>query len=232
MTNDDRVSYLAGEPDARLEESERAELDRVRSALNDPAVWAEPAPDLEDRIVAAISAAAREEGVPGAAPAPPPVAPDAEPEPPLASVTRLRPRWVRYAVSAVAAAAVVAVALAISLSSGGQPVQYAAALGGTQLEPGASGDVTMTKTTSGWRITLHAKGLPRRDGGQYYEAWLKNAQGQLVPIGTFNQGDDVTLWSGVTPADFRTMTVTRQDATGGPASSGQVVLSGPTHLKD
>lgn len=221
MTNDDRVSYLAGEPDARVEESERAELDRVRSALNDPAVWAEPAPDLEDRIVAAISAAAREEGAPAAAP-----------ERPLATVTPLRPRWVRYAVSAVAAAAVVAVALAISLSSGGHPVQYAAALGGTQLEPSASGDVTMTKTTSGWRITLHAKGLPRRDGGQYYEAWLKNAQGQLVPIGTFNQGDDVTLWSGVTPAEFPTMTVTRQDATGGPASSGQVVLAGPTHLKD
>jgi hypothetical protein len=230
MTNDDRVSYLAGEPDARLDESERAELDRVRSALNDPAVWAEPAADLEDRIVVAISAAAREEGVPAVAP--PPVAPDAEPERPLASVTPLRPRWVRYAVSGVAAAAVVAVALAISLNSGGQPVQYAAALGGTQLEPSASGDVTMTKTTSGWRITLLAKGLPRRDGGQYYEAWLKNAQGQLVPIGTFNQGDDVTLWSGVTPADFPTMTVTRQDATGGPASSGQVVLAGPSHEKD
>ncbi|MFL6100297.1 MAG: anti-sigma factor [Actinomycetales bacterium] len=215
MTNDDRISYLAGEPDARIEESERAQLDRVRSALNDPAVWAEPAPDLEDRIVAAITAAAREEA---------PVAP-------AAPVVLLRPRWVRYAVSAVAAAAVVAVALAISLNRGGQPVQFAASLNGTRLAPSASGEVTLTKTTSGWRITLHAKGLPRRDGGEYYEAWLKNAQGQLVPIGTFNQGDDVTLWSGVSPANYPTLTVTRQVANGQQASSGQVVLAGPTHQK-
>jgi hypothetical protein len=224
MTNDDRVSYLAGEPDARIEESERAELDRVRSALNDAAVWAEPAPDLEDRIVAAITAAAREEA---------PVAPAAPavPAAPAAPVVPLRPRWVRYAVSAVAAAAVVAVALAISLNRGGQPVQFAASLNGTRLAPSASGQVTLTKTTSGWRITLHAKGLPRRDGGEYYEAWLKNAQGQLVPIGTFNQGDDVTLWSGVSPANYPTLTVTRQVANGQQASSGQVVLAGPTHQK-
>ena len=34
---------------------------------------------------------------------------------------------------------------------------------------------------------INATGLPRRDNGAYYEAWLKNAAGVLVPIGTFNQ---------------------------------------------
>jgi hypothetical protein len=30
-----------------------------------------------------------------------------------------------------------------------------------------------------------ATGLPRPDGGRFYEAWLRNAAALLVPIGTF-----------------------------------------------
>lgn len=228
MSSDDRISYLSGDPDVHVEDDERAELDRIRTALGDDAVWVEPSLDLEDRIVAAISAAAAAERPPQAPAAP--AEPDAGPGDELAA-RRQRRRWTTYGVSAAAAAAAVAVAVAIGVNHGSQPVQFAAALKGSQLAPSASGDVTMTKTTSGWRITLHAKGLPRRDNGEYYEAWLKNAQGQLVAIGTFNQGDNVTLWAGVPPSAFPTMTVTRQDTAGGPASSGQVVLAGPSHPK-
>ena len=87
----------------------------------------------------------------------------------------------------------------------------------------------MTKTSSGWRIHLQAAGLARLDNGAYYEAWLKNSAGTLVPIGTFNQGEDVTLWSGVPPTDYPSITVTRQSADAGPASSGQKVLVGTSH---
>jgi hypothetical protein len=97
------------------------------------------------------------------------------------------------------------------------------------LAPGATGQATMIQTTAGWRITLHASGLPRLDNGQFYEAWLKNAAGILVPIGTFNQPDDITLWSGVAPTGYPTITVTRQRADGNPASSGQRVLVGLAH---
>ena len=73
-------------------------------------------------------------------------------------------------------------------------------------------------------------GLPRRDNGAYYEAWVKDSTGALVPVGTFNQPDDVTLWAGVPPASHPTFTVTRQLANGDPASTGQVVLLGTAHL--
>ena len=86
--------------------------------------------------------------------------------------------------------------------SGASPTQFKAALSATGLAPGASGNATLTKTTAGWRIELQITGLPRRDDGRYYEAWLKNAAGILVPIGTFNQGPSVTLWAGVAPTSF------------------------------
>ena len=122
-----------------------------------------------------------------------------------------------------------AVAIGLSvLGSNGSSEQFRAALGGTSLAPGASGSATLTKTTSGWRIELDASGLPRLDKGRFYEAWLKNAAGILVPVGTFNEGRKVTLWSGASPKDgFTTLTVTQERADGDQSSSGQKVLVGP-----
>ena len=78
----------------------------------------------------------------------------------------------------------------------------------------------------GFRIVLEARGLPPLPPGEYYQAWLKNARGTLVPIGTFNTGRDVTLWAGVSPKEFPTLTVTRERADGIQASSGEKVLVG------
>ena len=105
--------------------------------------------------------------------------------------------------------------------------RFQAALAPTALAPGASGEATLTKTSSGWRIHLHATGLPRLEGTRFYEAWLLNSAGVLVPIGTFNEGRDVTLWAGVSPASFTVLTVTRERADGDQASSGEKVLVGP-----
>jgi hypothetical protein len=80
--------------------------------------------------------------------------------------------------------------------------------------------------SSGWQVELSASGLPHLTNGRYYQAWLKNSAGVLVPIGTFNDAAKVTLWSGVPVTQFRTLTVTRQEANGNPASSGQRVLIG------
>jgi len=82
----------------------------------------------------------------------------------------------------------------------------------------------LTKTTSGWRIELDATGLPRLDNGRFYEAWLKNPAGVLVPLGTFNEGRKVTLWAGVSPETFTALSVTREQADGNQASSGLKVL--------
>jgi hypothetical protein len=81
-------------------------------------------------------------------------------------------------------------------------------------------------------LELKARDLPRLDGGRFYQAWLKapGPDGRTVPIGTFSEGngDVVTLWSGVSPVKFPTLTVTIEAPDGDQASSGQRVLVGET----
>jgi anti-sigma-K factor RskA len=138
-----------------------------------------------------------------------------------------RARTSRFAAVGLAVATVAAAAVAVVvLSRGSSAERFHAALGSTGLVPGAEGEATLTKTTSGWRIELDATGLPRLDNGRFYEGWLKNAAGVLVPIGTFNEGRKVTLWAGVSPEHFTTLTVTRERADGDQASSGKKVLLG------
>jgi hypothetical protein len=84
----------------------------------------------------------------------------------------------------------------------------------------------LVETSAGWRIELHATGLPRLANGRFYEAWLRNPAGVLVPVGTFNEGRKVTLWAGVSPKDFPTLTVTREQTDGNQTSSGEKVLVG------
>ena len=135
----------------------------------------------------------------------------------------------RRRVVAVGSALVVALAVVIALAvlrTGTQSERFRAALAPTSLVPAAGGEATLTKTASGWRIELDATGLPRRDGGLFYEAWLRSRAGVLVPIGTFNEGRKVTLWAGVSPRDYPSLTVTREPADGNQASSGEKVLVG------
>jgi hypothetical protein len=129
----------------------------------------------------------------------------------------------------VGAAATAALAVAVGVAvfrSGTSGVRFHAALAATDLVPGATGAATLSKTSSGWRVELNATGLPRLAGGGFYEAWLRNSAGVLVPIGTFNEGRKVTLWAGVSPKSFTTLTVTRERADGDQASSGDNVLIG------
>jgi anti-sigma-K factor RskA len=141
--------------------------------------------------------------------------------------TQRAPMQRRLVLIGAAAAAVSAVAISLAvLGSGTSGERFHAALASTELAPGARGEATLTKTSSGWRIELHATGLPRLEGGRFYEAWLRNPAGVLVPVGTFNEGRKVTLWAGVSPREFTTLTVTREEADGDQASSGAKVLFG------
>ena len=135
---------------------------------------------------------------------------------------RVSPRPVLVG-AAVTAALAVGVAVFRSGTSG---VRFHAALAATDLVPGARGAATLSKTLSGWRVELNATGLPHLAGGRFYEAWLRNSAGVLVPIGTFNEGRKVTLWAGVSPKSFTTLTVTREQADGDQTSSGEKVLVG------
>jgi hypothetical protein len=135
----------------------------------------------------------------------------------------------RLAVAGVAAAVAAAAVGLIASGQGGSPERFRGALVGTPSAHGASGEATLTRTSSGWRVELDASGLPRLDRGRFYEAWLRNRAGVLVPVGTFNGGKKVTLWAGVSPAAFRSFTVTRERADGDQGSSGEKVLIG--HLR-
>jgi hypothetical protein len=143
-----------------------------------------------------------------------------------------RSRSPRRLVAIGACAAVVAVAVAVgvvSLRSGTSAHGFHAVLAATGLEPGARGEATLARTSSGWRIELRATGLPRLADGRFYEAWLRDAGGVLVPVGTFNEAAPryVTLWAGVSPKAFTTLVVTRERADSDQASSGREVLVGP-----
>jgi hypothetical protein len=134
----------------------------------------------------------------------------------------------------VGAAATAALAVAVGLTvfrSGTSGERFHAALAATDLVPGATGAATLSKTSSGWRVELNATGLPHLAGGRFYEAWLRNSAGVLVPIGTFNEGRKVTLWAGVSPKSFTTLTVTREQADGDQTSSGEKVLVGTVRTR-
>lgn len=222
-SNDDRIAYLAGEDVTSLPADELAPLDALRAELGASAIWDEPSSELEDQVVIAVARAAAHERGPERARSESP-----------SLCTRLRARLrMRRAVLAlwlslpVAAAAAIAIVLVTSSGTTTTPaLQFAMVVRGTPLAPGAHGSARLTKTTSGWRIQLSATGLPRREGTEYYEAWLKNAAGVLVPVGTFNDARQVTLWSGVPVTKFRSLTVTQQVANGDPKSSGRKVLTG------
>jgi hypothetical protein len=245
-SDDDRIAYLMGDGAAVLDGADEAELEELRALLADESLWADPPPGLEDAVVAAVTEQAnRRAAEPGTDRS---VADRAFPDPgdhgdddavvapsnvtALAGRAKGRPLMrpgPLVAVLAVAAALVVAFVLVTKGGSSGQQ-QFSARLTATDLAPGAKGEATLTKTASGWRIELDATGLPRLDNGAFYEAWLRNAAGTLVPIGTFNEGQKVTLWAGVSPVDYPTVTVTKEQADNNQASSGQRVLTGPVDV--
>lgn len=208
---------IAGERAGSLEPDEAAELALMADLLADPSTWAEPPPELEEAIVRAVADAA-----PGVSTPVTPVPRDAG-----GRNGRRRRRVVLSALGAAAAIALV-VAGVVLTTQGGTSANYEARLSATALAPGARGSADIARTDAGFRITLDAHGLPRLQHGAYYQAWLKNAAGALVPVGTFSSSNGtVTLWSGVSPRTFPTLTVTIEPADNDQASSGRRVLIGP-----
>jgi hypothetical protein len=212
----DDAAVAALDPDARAEVlAVLAHLDHLRAVLADGDSWADPDPELEARVIAAVTGA-------GSAA----VAPRS-----LADARLRRSRFVAIGASLVAAAAIVVAVIGFTTRPAPAPAPAAGdefALVGTDLLQGASGSVHVKETGSGVRIYLDATGLPRRENGQFYEAWAKTKHG-MVSIGTFHTGTDVVLWSGVSIPDIEAITVTLEDDDGNPASSGQRVLIAQLH---
>jgi Anti-sigma-K factor rskA, C-terminal len=188
---------------------------RLRDLLADESVWAEPASDGIDNLLAAIEAESAGPVV-GARPSPGPAR------------RAGRRRGVVIALSAAAAVLVVAGVVGI-LTRGQHDDARQFDVAGTELAPEASAVATVDELGSGVAIELDVRGLPPAPPGTYYQAWVKGDEG-LVTVGTFHMrdGDDsVELWSGVPVDRYPKLTVTLQQEGGGQESSGQVVLSGP-----
>ncbi len=219
MSNDDdRIEYLTGSPDAEIHDAaERVELDAMRELLASPELWEEPPAGLEDSVVAAVVDAQRAAESPRSGA-------------PAASVTDLgverarRRTWLSAGAAAAAVVALVAIG-SLVIGRSDSPDTFAFTVEATAAAPSAAGSVSASKTDSGWRIDLDIEGLERLDDGEFYEAWLKNADGILVPIGTFNEGTDVVLWAGVPIIEYSTLTVTRELTDGDQSSSGELVVS-------
>src|SRR4051812_4263364 len=135
-------------------------------------------PELADRLAEQQRAVALTRAAAGEVEAPPSLRTRVagQREPARRARTRRRLLAIGVAVPVVLA---VAVGLRVATSGTGGETLHAA-LAPTEILPGAGGDVTLTKTDSGWRIELDATGLPRRDGALFYQAWLRNAAGLLV----------------------------------------------------
>ena len=219
LTNEEREALIAGGREGQLDSSEQAELALMADLLANPSTWAEPRAGLEDRIVDAVTGSERA----------------AEPAVSAAGGVRSRrmPRRRRIQASIGAAAAAVAVILgAFIATSGGPTPQFTAELSATVLAPGARASVDINHNAAGFRVSLDAHGLPALTGGAYYEAWLKNRGNVLVPIGTFSSSNgQVTLWSGVSPRDFPSMSVTIEKSDNDQTSSGRKVLTGTVHAR-
>ena len=208
--------------------------DGVALVLGQRETWAEPPPEMEAAVRAALlreraNAGATSVDVSGIALERTDVSGGSgAARPPDDEMSAARDRRGRLLLVAAALMGVAAVGTAVVISQTGQD-STVVALTPTELAPDASGTAELSETPSGFSIELDIDGLPPAAEGSYYQAWLKNADGELVTIGTFHArdgSDDVILWSGVDPADYPTLTVTLQREGEGAQSSGQVVLTG------
>jgi hypothetical protein len=203
---EDRESMILDGYDGPLGPDEVSDAELLAAILADSSSWAEPRNDLEDDIVRAV-----EHDVPEPAPAP------------------TRTPWFsrRVFMVSAAAAAVVLLVAAVVVMRDKSSNDFNTQLRATELAPAAHGESEITHNNAGFRIEMYAHDLPVLQAGEYYQAWLKNAAGVAVPIGTFSSSDDhVTLWSGVSPEVFPTMAVTIESTDNNQSASGRVVLVG------
>ncbi len=214
LSDDERKEMLAEGHIGALDDAQSSDLDLLAELLADESTWARPPTAIGDEIAELIA----REAHPDVAP----VTIDA------ARARRNERRRVAVPIlAAVAAAAAVIVGLVVTRSSG-PSTQFSARLEATGLAPSASGSASISRNNAGFRIDLDTHGLVPLPAGEFYQAWLKDSRGTLVPIGSFSSSDGhVTMWSGVSPNAFPTLTITIEAADGHQDSSGRKVLGGP-----
>jgi anti-sigma-K factor RskA len=213
LSEEERAALIAEHANEPIGSDAAEDLSILTDLLADPSTWAEPPDRLEEAVAHRVEAEPSQQAGPGGEPR-------THQEP-----SRRRRTSALVAIAAAAAVAIALGALAVLRSS--STPDYTAQLAATNVVPGARASADIMQNNAGFRVVLHAHGLATLPAGEYYQAWLKNAAGTLVPIGTFSSSDaNVTLWSGVSPSLFPTLTVTIEQADNNQESSGRRVLIG------
>lgn len=222
----DLGSYLLGE----LAPEERARFER--RLADEPALRAQV-----ERLAPVVT---RLDDVPDQAWEALPPAPPLETLAPAAA--RSRRRWLptlmprAWAATALAAVALLAAGIGIGTlidgggSGGGSavpqgPAIVLAPLGGAPAS--ASADARMVGPN---RMLLRVDDLPPAPAGSYYEAWLLDGPGRVVPVASFSVGDDgravVELPLPAAADRYRYLDVSLQRIDGGAEHSGDSLLRG------
>lgn len=205
------------------------DLADLAALLDDPVMWDQPDPGIEDLLLAAI---ADEPGL-GATQSSTTVTD-------LGSWSTKRESRIRSSrlvrstvpfVAGIAAAllAVFFIAGSDKLGDSGEVEGQHLALAGTALAPDASAEAIVSEQALGVVIELDVSDLAPAPKGTYYQAWVRQDAAVGVSAGTFHMrgGNGVVfLWAGVTTKDYPLVTVTLQTEGEGPESSGKVVLKG------
>lgn len=219
----------------RDQEPTAEELGALAAVLSDPALWAEPSPEVEDRLLVVLA----EEGE-----ADSPSVPD-DTVVPLAGGDRAGPRserrarsqftpsrWRRAGMVTLAAAAVVTFALLAGGDAVRDWVQRPDAqlvLAGGDYAPDATAVARIDEEPNGVRIDLRVTGLAPAPPGTFYAAWVvPDDSARRVGIGSFHmRGGEgsIQLWSGVELDDYPVVSVTLQQVSD-PSGPGQPVLRG------
>jgi len=212
----ERWALITGGRTRPLVPSEATEIGLLADLLADPSTWAEPRTSLEDDVLRAVVHAS-----PGL---------HVAPEPQVAPATRWHRRVAIIGGAAAAAVVLLALFAGVFVRHAQAHLDYDAQLSATALAPGAHASAGVMHSAAGFRVVLEAHDLAPLPPGHYYQAWLKNARGVGVPIGTFSSSQDyVTLWAGASPDEFPIMCITKEGADNNQASSGQMVLIGQLH---
>jgi hypothetical protein len=217
LTYRERAAVIVEAIPDGLSTTEAAEVAILARALADPSVWNAPSRELEDLVVHAVLDAH-----------PLTLAPVTAIGPTQAAARRTRtPRRRRVLTSAAAAIAAITVGTGIVSVRRSPNPDFRSNLAATALAPAARASADLYRTDAGFRIELEAEGLPSLSGHAYFEAWLRNPSGTVVPVGTFSSSaGDVTLWSGVSPKEYPTLSVTIETSDDGQLPSRRRVLLG------
>lgn len=192
------LRHLAGCSDC---EADRPALDAALRLLADSQMWKDPAPQLEEQVVALISGSVSTAETPATS----------------------RKQWRTSLVAAMAAAGVVVASLAVWALVRTPGSDWRVSMPGTAEAPAAAAVVEGWNEPSGTRVVLTVTGLAPAPPGSLYEFWFSQ-ENLHVSAGTFTGPGEVEMWVGVSRGAFPRLWVTLEPIDEDETPSGVTVM--------